>query len=80
MNKNIALHYDHLAIQTPYDKPELFMMHSHNTYELLYFEKGEATYVIENRKYRLHKNDLIFIRPLKYHYIERINQNEEETT
>ena len=76
MNKNIALHYDHLAIQTPYDKPELFMTHSHNTYELLYFEKGEATYVIENRKYRLHKNDLIFIRPLKYHYIE-INSNSE---
>lgn len=76
MKKNTSLHYDHLLIQTPYNKPELFMMHSHNTYELLYFEKGEATYVIENRKYRLHKNDLVFIRPLKYHYIE-ITSNSE---
>ena len=76
MHKNTSLHYDHLLIQAPYNQPELFMMHSHNTYELLYFEKGEATYVIENRKYRLHKNDLIFIRPLKYHYIE-ITSNSE---
>ena len=45
-------------------------MHCHNTYELIFFEKGEANYIIDDKKYKLHKNDLIFIRPYKYHYIE----------
>lgn len=72
------LTYDHLCFQNPYNRPELFMMHSHNSYEIIFFEKGEATYVIEDRKYQLKKNDFIFIRPLRYHYIE-INSNAEYT-
>ena len=71
-----SLYYSHLSIQEPFEKPGLSMMHSHNSYELLFFEKGEADYVIEDREYRLHKNDLIIIRPLKYHYI-KINSNSE---
>lgn len=52
------------------EKNHLFMTHSHNTYEILFFLRGSATYVIEDKKYFLKKNDLIFIRPNKYHYIQ----------
>ena len=47
-----------------------YSMHSHNMYELLYFVSGDATHVIEDRKYKLKRGDLILIRPSKYHYIQ----------
>ena len=47
-----------------------YSMHSHNVYELLYFLDGDATHVIENRKYKLKKGDLILIRPYQYHFIQ----------
>ena len=68
--KTEQLLYNHLAFKKPSERPETFSMHCHNTYELIFFEKGEANYIIDEKKYKLHKNDLIFIRPYKYHYIE----------
>ncbi len=68
--------YNHFLFRNPHSHSEGFMMHSHNTYELIFFEKGEATYIIENKKYQLKKNDLILIRPLKHHYIE-VSPNSE---
>lgn len=53
-----------------------FSMHSHNCYELILFLKGDATHVVEDRKYKLSKNDLIIIRPSEYHYIQ-IDGNKE---
>lgn len=47
-----------------------YSMHSHNMYELLYFVSGNATYVIEDRKYKLKRGDLVLIRPSKYHFIQ----------
>ena len=47
-----------------------YSKHIHNGYELLYFIDGDATYVIEDRKYKLKKGDLILIRPLQYHFIQ----------
>ena len=47
-----------------------FSMHTHNTYELLYIVSGDATHVIEDRKYKFKKGDLILIRPLQYHFIQ----------
>ncbi len=44
--------------------------HSHNLCELLYFVQGEASYVIEDKKYKLRPGDLVLIRPSKYHFIE----------
>lgn len=61
--------FNHFYYKSPSMAPS-FQKHSHNTYEILFFEKGSATYIIEDKKYRLKKNDLIFIRPAKYHYIE----------
>jgi AraC-like DNA-binding protein len=47
-----------------------YSMHTHNTYELIYFLEGDATHVIEDRKYKLKKGDLILIRPFRYHFIQ----------
>lgn len=69
-NSNLYFHYDHAHLQNPYNQRHTFMLHSHNTYELLFFESGDAVYVIEDRKYHLKKNDLVFIRPRRYHYID----------
>ena len=51
-------------------QPDTYSMHTHNMYELLYIVSGDVTYVIEDRKYKLKKGDLILIRPLHYHYIQ----------
>lgn len=66
--------FDHRSIKTI--KRDAFSMHSHNCYELILFIKGDAFHVVENRKYRLSKNDLVIIRPSEYHYIQ-INSNTE---
>ncbi|MBO7215004.1 MAG: AraC family transcriptional regulator [Clostridia bacterium] len=76
MNLNLEkLTYNHVVFENPLINSD-FKNHSHNVYELLFFIKGEASYVIENRKYGLKKNDLVFIRPNLYHYIE-IDSNAE---
>ncbi len=69
-NSSSYYFYSHGCMQNPYDHRQSFMLHSHNTYELLFFERGDAVYVIEDRKYILKKNDLVFIRPRSYHYID----------
>lgn len=51
-------------------KKDAYSMHSHNMYELLYFVSGNATHVIEDRRYKLKRGDLVLIRPSKYHYIQ----------
>ena len=48
----------------------VYSMHTHNAYELLYILSGDATCVIEDRKYKLKKGDLILIRPFCYHFIQ----------
>ena len=64
------LKYNHYCYKNPSSTPENFQKHSHNTYELIFFEKGDATYIIEDKRYQLKSGDLVFIRPMKYHYIE----------
>ena len=49
---------------------DTYSMHIHHGYELLYFLSGDATCVIEDRRYKLKKGDLILIRPLQYHFIQ----------
>ena len=49
---------------------DTYSMHTHNVYELIYFLDGDATHVIEDRKYKLKKGDLILIRPFQYHFIQ----------
>jgi AraC-like DNA-binding protein len=49
---------------------DTYSMHVHNGYEVLYFLSGNATCVIEDRRYKLRRGDLIFIRPMQYHFIQ----------
>ena len=44
--------------------------HSHNLFELIYFINGDATHVIEDRKYKLKSGDLVLIKPGKHHFIQ----------
>lgn len=60
--------YKHSVTEFP--PCDAFFTHTHNLFEILYFISGDATCIIEDRKYKLKKNDLIFIRPSKYHFIK----------
>lgn len=62
------LFYKHVITESP--RREDHCLHTHNVYELLYIVSGDATHVIEDRKYKLKKGDLILIRPLHYHFIQ----------
>ena len=63
---------------TPYYKHELtksiardvYSVHTHNSYELIYFVSGDATYVIEDRSYKLKEGDLILVRPFLHHFVQ----------
>lgn len=63
-----GLLYKHTVTDAP--PCDAYSMHTHNLYEVLYFISGDATHVIEDRKYKLKKGDLILIRPSKYHFIQ----------
>ena len=64
------LTYNHYHYKNPTSIPENFQKHAHNTYEIIFFEKGDAACVIEDRRYQLNREDLVLIRPIKHHYIE----------
>lgn len=50
-----------------------FHRHMHNGYELLYFVRGDAEYIIEGSAYRLHTGDLLFIPPRRFHYLSPLS-------
>ena len=60
ITKTKRISYDHVSYEKPSVYAENFYLHCHSTYELLFFEKGEANYIIDEKKYKLHKNDLVF--------------------
>ena len=49
---------------------ELIQTHTHSNYEIIYVLEGDMTYVIEDRKYRIKKGDMIIVKPNQYHYIQ----------
>lgn len=58
----------HHTADTP--KEEGFHRHMHNGYEILYFLRGDAEYIIEGSVYRLKPRDLLFIHPRTFHYLK----------
>ena len=62
-----VLKYNYYSKKNPTSS---FSGHSHNSYEILYFIDGDATYVIEDKKYKLRSGDLIITRPSTYHLIQ----------
>ena len=71
-----TLKYNYFLRKKP--SPEGFAGHSHNSYELLYFINGDASYVVEDKKYKLRSGDLIITRPSKYHFIQIDSQADYE--
>lgn len=54
----------------PHIEVGAFSMHTHNLFEVIYMLKGDVTHIIEDRKYKLKKHDLVLIPPSKYHFIQ----------
>lgn len=51
-----------------------FHRHIHNGYELLFFVRGDAEYIIEGSVYSLRENDLLLIRPRVFHCLKPKSQ------
>ena len=60
--------YKHEVTHTPPSKS--VFMHAHDRYEFIYFLCGDATHVIEGRRYKLTPGDLILLHPMNYHFIQ----------
>lgn len=50
-----------------------FRRHIHSGYEILYFLRGDAEYVIESAVYRLRPRDLLFIQPRTFHNLRPLS-------
>lgn len=46
-----------------------FVLHTHENYEIYYFIKGDADYVVEGTVYKLHPGDMLIIRIAEAHYL-----------
>lgn len=47
-----------------------FKMHTHESYEIYYFENGSGIYMVEGTHYPLESGDILIIRPAEFHYID----------
>ena len=61
----------HHTIETP--RMDGFHKHMHNNYEIFYFVRGDAEYIIEGSVYKLRPGDLFFIHPRKFHYLRPVS-------
>ncbi len=66
-NAENGMHIDYSCIEKC--NSNNYISHFHEDYEILFFFDVTGEYVIENRKYTLGKNDILLIKPTKYHYI-----------
>ncbi|MDR2202287.1 MAG: AraC family transcriptional regulator [Clostridiales bacterium] len=60
--------FAHKFDETPSKNGE-FEYHVHMIYEILFFIRGRASFVIENRRFELRPGDLLFIPPGQHHNI-----------
>ena len=51
-------------------EPEFFTLHTHSVSELMFFVKGKAEQMVEDRIYELHKNDLVYVKPTVHHRVD----------
>lgn len=68
-NYNFAHKFDNRPANT-----DEFEDHFHMIYEILLFIKGDAEFIIENKRFKLYPGDLLFIPPGQHH---NINVNPE---
>lgn len=65
-NDNVIL-YKHTITYAPTQSS--FYKHGHNEYEILYFIRGNADYLIEDNIFTLNPGDLMLIKPKNYHML-----------
>ena len=61
------MYYHHHKTSNP--SQSMFHRHIHSDYEMLYFERGDAEFIVEGSVCRLKRGDLLLIRPRTYHYL-----------
>lgn len=54
-------------------KSDSFHRHMHNGYEILYFVRGDAEYIIEGSVYKLRPHDLLLIHPRCFHCLRPLS-------
>lgn len=59
--------YTHATMK---NSSQRFNTHCHNAYEIIFFIRGNANYIVEDRKYSLKKYDLIITHPAKFHNMD----------
>lgn len=70
--------YNHLQFLSPNQNE--FYPHIHNDYEILFFESGDADYLIGGSIYHLLENDLLLIKPAVLHGLILNSQKTYERT
>ena len=60
--------YNHEIIENP--SKDMFETHFHDFIEVIYFIRGNASYIVDGRRYKLRPNDIVLVRPFEYHYID----------
>ena len=63
------LTFKHTVSEKPDMSEERFKEHFHTTYELLYFVRGNADYMVEHRLYNIEPGSLLIAKPGEYHNI-----------
>ena len=63
-----GLRVGHVCYNTP--TVDMISKHIHYEYEFLYIISGDITYIVEDKKYKLKKHDLVVTVPNQYHFIQ----------
>ena len=71
--KDDVILYDHVVIDEP--KKQNFVSHSHDTWEILMLVRGDISYTVEGKTYKLRKDDVVLSRSSVFHSI-RPDSNE----
>lgn len=67
--RNNDLTFKHTISEKPDMSEERFKEHFHTTYELLFFVRGNADYMVEHRLYKIKPGSLLIAKPGEYHNI-----------
>lgn len=65
--EDALLLYDHATNDAP--APSQYAPHAHSRYELIFFRRGDASYTVDGRRYKLSRGQLILSRPFAVHEI-----------
>ena len=52
------------------DEGDLFTLHTHSVSELMFFVRGKANQMVEDRLYELRRNDLVYVKPTVHHRVD----------